>query len=81
MISNKTVLIISFEHNIPAEDLTGIRAMIMDQINEGVLVLPPWMTGTVANLDLYVPEPVFRLNEPEPKKTANNRKELEGEQK
>ena len=68
MINRKTVLIVACDHNMPAENLKEIRSIIIDQINEGVLVIPPWCTATVANLDLFVPEPVLCLKESQPKK-------------
>lgn len=68
MINRKTVLIVACDHNMPAQNVKDIRNMIIDQINEGVLVIPPWCTATVANLDLFVPEPVLCLKESQPKK-------------
>ena len=68
MINRKTVLIVACDHNMPAENLKEIRSIIIDQINEGVLVIPSWCTATVANLDLFVPEPVLCLKESQPKK-------------
>lgn len=74
MINRKTVLIVSCDHNMPAENLNDIRNMIIDQINEGILVLPSWCTGTVTDLDLFVPEPVIKLKESEPKKEGTKKK-------
>ena len=74
MINRKTVLIVACDHNMPAENLKEIRSIIIDQINEGVLVIPPWCTATVANLDLFVPEPVLCLKEAEPKKEGTKKK-------
>ena len=73
----KTVLIVSCDHNMPAENLNDIRSMIIDQINEGVLVIPPWCTATVANLDLFVPEPVISVKESEPKKPDKKPKKID----
>ena len=70
----KTVLIVSCDHNMPAENLNDIRSMIIDQINEGVLVIPPWCTATVANLDVPEPEPVIQLKEAESKKEGTKKK-------
>lgn len=64
----KTVLIVSVDREVAVENIHRLREQIIDQINEGVLVIPPWCTATVANLDLFVPEPVLCLKESEPKK-------------
>ena len=74
MINRKTVLIVSVDCEVPVENINDIRSMIIDQINEGVLVIPPWCTATVANLDLFVPEPVLCLKESEPKKEGTKKK-------
>ena len=73
----KTVLIVSCDHNMPAENLNDIRSMIIDQINEGVLVIPPWCTATVANLDVSAPEPIISVKEPEPKKPDKKPKKID----
>ena len=52
MIQRKRVLIISVDHEADIESMHLLRRQILDQINEGVLVLPPWCTGTVTDLDI-----------------------------
>lgn len=74
MINRKTVLIVSVDREVPVENIHRLREQIIDQINEGILVLPSWCTGTVADLDLYVPEPVIQLKESEPKKEGTKKK-------
>ena len=74
MINRKTVLIVSVDREVPVENIHRLREQIIDQINEGILVLPPWCTGTVTNLDLFVPEPVIQLKEAEPKKEGTKKK-------
>ena len=68
MINRKTVLIVSVDREVPVENIHRLREQIIDQINEGILVLPSWCIGTVADLDLFVPEPVIHVKESEPKK-------------
>jgi len=70
----KTVLIVSVDREVPVENIHRLREQIIDQINEGILVLPSWCTGTVTNLDLFVPEPVIQLKEAEPKKEGTKKK-------
>lgn len=48
----KRVLIISVDREVPIEDLCLLRRQAMDQIKEGLLVLPPYCTGTVTDLDI-----------------------------
>ena len=74
MINRKTVLIVSVDRELPVEDIYGLREQIIDQIDEGILVLPSWCTATVANLDLFVPEPVIQLKEAEQKKEGTKKK-------
>ena len=52
IIQRKRVLIISVDHEADVESMALLRRQILDQINEGVLVLPPWCTGTVADIDI-----------------------------
>lgn len=48
----KRVLIISVDHEVPEENMELIRRQVIDQVNEGVVVLPHWLTGTVTDLDI-----------------------------
>ena len=48
----KRVLIVSVDHECPVENMVGFRRTLLDHINEGVVVLPPWCTGTVTDLDI-----------------------------
>jgi len=48
----KRVLIVSIDRNLPTENMEPIRRYIIEQVNEGVVVLPHWMTGTVTSLDI-----------------------------
>ena len=48
----KRVLIISVDHEVPEENMELIRRQIIDQVNEGIVFLPPWITGTVTDLDI-----------------------------
>ena len=77
MINRKTVLIVSVDREVPVESIHRLREQIIDQINEGILVLPSWCTGTVTNLDLFVPEPVISVKEPEPKKPDKKPKKID----
>lgn len=70
----KTVLIVSVDREVPVENIHRLREQIIDQINEGILVLPSWCTGIVTNLDLFVPEPVISVKETEPKKEGTKKK-------
>ena len=74
MINRKTVLIVSVDREVPVENIHRLREQIIDQINEGILVLPSWCTGIVTNLDLFVPEPVISVKETEPKKEGTKKK-------
>ena len=77
MINRKTVLIVSIDREVPVENIHRLREQIIDQVNEGVLVIPPWCTGTVTNLDLFVPEPVISVKESEPKKPDKKPKKID----
>lgn len=46
----KTVLIVSVDREVAVESIHRLREQIIDQINEGILVLPSWCTGTVTIL-------------------------------
>lgn len=48
----KRVLIISVDHEVPEENMELIRRQVIDQVNEGIVLLPPWLTGTVTDLDI-----------------------------
>ena len=77
MINRKTVLIVSIDREVPVENIHRLREQIIDQINEGILVLPSWCTGTVTNLDLFVPKPVISVKESEPKKPDKKPKKID----
>ena len=44
MINRKTVLIVSVDREVPVENIHRLREQIIDQINEGILVLPSFCT-------------------------------------
>lgn len=48
----KRVLIISVDRDVPVENMEIFRRQVIDQVNEGIVVLPPWVTGTVTDLDI-----------------------------
>lgn len=48
----KRVLIISVDHEVPEENMELIRRQVIAQVNEGIVLLPPWLTGTVTDLDI-----------------------------
>ena len=52
MKKRKRVLIVSVDRHLPMENLELIRKQVIEQVNEGVVVLPPWLTGTVTDLDI-----------------------------
>ena len=52
MKKRKRVLIVSIDRHLPVENLELIRRQVMEQVNEGVVVLPSWLTGTVTDLDI-----------------------------
>ena len=52
MKKRKRVLIVSIDRHLPMENLELIRRQVIDQVNEGVVVLPHWLTGTVTDLDI-----------------------------
>ena len=52
MNKRKRVLIISVDRQLATENMEFIRRQVMEQINEGVVVLPPWLIGTVIDLDI-----------------------------
>lgn len=62
MNKRKRVLIISVDRQLATENMEFIRRQVMEQVNEGVLVIPPWCTATVANLDVPAPEPIISVN-------------------
>lgn len=52
MKKRKRVLIVSVDRHLPMENFELIRRKVMKQVNEGVVVLPPWLIGTVTDLDI-----------------------------
>lgn len=52
MKKRKRVLIVSIDRHLPMENWELIRRQVMEQVNEGVVVLPHWLTGTVTDLDI-----------------------------
>ena len=52
MKKRKRVLIVSIDRHRPMENLELIRRQVIEQVNEGVVVLPHWLTGTVTDLDI-----------------------------
>lgn len=48
----KRVLIISVDREFPVENIELLRRQAMEQIEEGILVLPSYCTGTVTDLDI-----------------------------
>lgn len=52
MKKRKRVLIVSIDRHLPMENLELIRRQVMEQIEEGVLVLPSYCIGTVTDLDI-----------------------------
>lgn len=48
----KRVLIISVDREFPVENIILLRRQVMEQIEEGILVLPSYCTGTVTDLDI-----------------------------
>ena len=50
----KRVLIISVDREFPVENIAFLRRQVMEQIKEGVLMLPSYCLGTVT--DLYIEE-------------------------
>lgn len=48
----KRVLIISVDREFPVENIALLRRQAMEQIEEGVLVLPSYCLGTVTDLDI-----------------------------
>ena len=48
----KRVLIISVDREFPVENIALLRRQAMEQIEEGVLVLPSYCLGTGTDLDV-----------------------------
>ena len=48
----KRVLIILVDREFPVENIALLRRQVMEQIEEGVLVLPSYCIGTVTDLDI-----------------------------
>ena len=50
-IRRRNVLIVTVHEPLDAHDMRQVREEIIAQLREGVVVIPPWRTAIVADID------------------------------